>query len=46
MALKPTAIDVSNIGVNFLTAGATTYTMIRGPEDRRLIISTPKVLNA
>jgi hypothetical protein len=43
MALKPTVFEASNTGVNSSTAGAKTYPMIRGPEDPRLIISTPKL---
>jgi hypothetical protein len=46
MALKPTVFEASNIGVNSLIAGVKIYTMIRGPEDLRLIISTPKLLHA
>jgi hypothetical protein len=44
--LKPTVFEVSNIVVNSSTAAAKTYTMIRGPEDLRLIISMPKLLHA
>jgi hypothetical protein len=36
----------SNIGVDSSTTGAKTYMMIRGSEDLRLIISTPKLLHA
>jgi hypothetical protein len=46
MALNPTVFEASNIGVNYSTAGARTCTMIRGPKDPRLIISTPKLLIA
>jgi hypothetical protein len=31
--LKPTVFEASNLSVNFLTAGAKTYTVIRYPED-------------
>jgi hypothetical protein len=46
MALKLTIFEAFNIGVNSSTAGAKTYTVIRGQEDPRLIISTPKSLHA
>jgi hypothetical protein len=46
LALKSTVFEVSAIGVNSSIAGAKPYTMIRSPEDRRLIISTPKLLHA
>jgi hypothetical protein len=46
MALKYTVFKASNISVISSAAGTKTYTMIRGPEDPRLIISTPKFLHA
>jgi hypothetical protein len=44
MALKPALCEADNIGPKLLTASAKTETMIRGPEDRRSIISTTKLL--
>jgi hypothetical protein len=46
MALKPTVFEASSVGVASSTAGAKTYMMVRGPEDRRLITSIPKLLYA
>jgi hypothetical protein len=46
VALKLTVFEASNINVNSSTVGAKTYTMIPDPEDARLIILTPKLLNA
>jgi hypothetical protein len=46
MALKLTVFEASNVGVNSSTAGAKIYTMIRGSQDPRLIMSTPKLLHA
>jgi hypothetical protein len=45
LALKPTVFKASNIGVNSSTAGAKISAMVRGPEDRQLIISMPKLLH-
>jgi hypothetical protein len=46
IAWKPTVFETSNTDVNYSTAGTKTYTMIRDPEDPRLIISMPKLLHA
>jgi hypothetical protein len=46
MALKPAVFEAFNIGVTFSTAGAKTCMTIRGPEDPRLIVSTPKLVHA
>jgi hypothetical protein len=46
MALKHTVFEASNVGVNSSTARAKTSTTARGPEDLRLIISTPQLLHA
>jgi hypothetical protein len=44
MALKSTVCEANKIVTNWLTAGAKTEMMIRGPEDRRSAILAPKVL--
>jgi hypothetical protein len=46
VVLRTTVFEACNIGADSLIAGAKTQAMIRGQEEPRSIISTPKVLHA